>query len=220
MLPWNLTLPLIAAGEHCSPLRPTAKPPLCKGRWHGVSRDGGIGACMGVLGCTRKVAIPQSALPRSHRSRGRTPLSLRDISPHCGESPFTQGGLLGSRRGAFHMLPWNLTLPLIAAGEQCSPLQSLRREKWFFDKLGEHSLCSRNVWRPRKAMRANNVRPYTFYTREPFYDNPNRISTNSWYPPLRRRKPWGLRPYSVKPNFLYRAMALALSATTSSSSWV
>ena len=33
--------------------------------WHGVSRDGGIGACMGVLGCTRKVAIPQSALPRS-----------------------------------------------------------------------------------------------------------------------------------------------------------
>ena len=33
--------------------------------WHGVSRGGGIGACMGVLGCTRKVAIPQSALPRS-----------------------------------------------------------------------------------------------------------------------------------------------------------
>ena len=38
-----------------------AKPPLCKGRWHGVSRDGGIGACMGVLGYIRKVTIPQSA---------------------------------------------------------------------------------------------------------------------------------------------------------------
>ena len=48
-------------------LAPTAtvKPPLCKGRWHGVSRDGGIGACMGVLGCTRKATIPQSALSRS-----------------------------------------------------------------------------------------------------------------------------------------------------------
>ena len=43
----------------------TAKPPLCKGRWHGVSCDGGIGACMGVLGCTRKATIPQSALSRS-----------------------------------------------------------------------------------------------------------------------------------------------------------
>ena len=59
------------------PLRPTirlhvksmlaspAKPPLCKGRWHGGSRDGGIGACAGALGCIRKVTIPQSALSRS-----------------------------------------------------------------------------------------------------------------------------------------------------------
>ena len=38
--------------------------------------------------------------------RARTPLSLRDISPHCGESPFAQGGLLGSRRGRFHIRPW------------------------------------------------------------------------------------------------------------------
>ena len=60
-------------GEQCSPgefgggARPsgTAKPPLCKGRWHGVSRDGGIGACAGALGCTRKATIPQSALSRS-----------------------------------------------------------------------------------------------------------------------------------------------------------
>ena len=28
-------------------------------------RGGGIGACMGALGCTRKVTIPQSALSRS-----------------------------------------------------------------------------------------------------------------------------------------------------------
>ena len=49
------------------------KPPLCKGRWHGVSRDGGIGARMGVLDCARKATIPQSALRLT--------------------APFTQGGL-------------------------------------------------------------------------------------------------------------------------------
>ena len=48
------------------------KPPLCKGRWHGVSRDGGIGACADELSCIRKATIPQSA-------------SLT--------APFTQGGL-------------------------------------------------------------------------------------------------------------------------------
>ena len=87
---------------------------------------------MGVLGCTRKVAIPQSALPRSHRSRGRTPLSLRDISPHCGESPFTQGGLLGSRRGAFHMLPWNLTLPLLLRANNVRPYSLYDGKNVFF----------------------------------------------------------------------------------------
>ena len=40
------------------------------------------------------------------------------------------------------MLPWNLTLPLIAAGEHCSPLQSLRREKGFFDKLNRRLLTA------------------------------------------------------------------------------
>ena len=29
--------------------------------------------------------------------------------------------------------------------------------------VGEHSICSRNVWRPRKGMRANSVRPYNLY---------------------------------------------------------
>ena len=59
--PCNLAAAQDSAGEQCSPLRRTAKPPLCKGRWHGVSRDGGIGTCMDELGCTRKVTIPQSA---------------------------------------------------------------------------------------------------------------------------------------------------------------
>ena len=57
--PCSLVAARDPAGERCSH-RP-AKPPLCKGRWHGVSRDGGIGACTGVLGCTHKVTIPQSA---------------------------------------------------------------------------------------------------------------------------------------------------------------
>ena len=30
--------------------------------------------------------------------------------------------------------------------------------------VGEHSICSPNVWRPRKGMRANSVRPYNLYT--------------------------------------------------------
>ena len=82
--PCNLAAAQDSAGEQCSPLQPPQSLPCVKGDspqcgemsrsdrgarrvsgWHGVSRDGGIGACMGVLGCTRKVAIPQSALPRS-----------------------------------------------------------------------------------------------------------------------------------------------------------
>ena len=87
----------LAAAQDCTgrrgrrPLRPTAKPPLCKGRWHGVSRDGGIGARARVDRYMGKVTIPHRL--SADRSRGRAPLSLRDISPHCGESPFTQGGL-------------------------------------------------------------------------------------------------------------------------------
>ena len=54
----------------------------------------GLSRLPGKLVCIRKAAIPQSALSRSHRLRGQAPLSLRDISPHCGESPFTQGRLL------------------------------------------------------------------------------------------------------------------------------
>ena len=54
----------------------------------------GLSRLPGKLVCIRKAAIPQSALSRSHRLRGQAHLSLRDISPHCGESPFTQGRLL------------------------------------------------------------------------------------------------------------------------------
>ena len=39
-------------------------------------------------------AMPQSPTAFGGALRARAPLSLRDISPHCGESPFTQGSLL------------------------------------------------------------------------------------------------------------------------------
>ena len=69
-----------------------AKPPLCKGRWHGGAvteglRSYGGGVIFGQCHNPSVCAIAQPAL------RARAPLSLRDISPHCGESPITQGGL-------------------------------------------------------------------------------------------------------------------------------
>ena len=42
--------------------------------WHGVSRDGGIGACMGTLGCSRKATIPQSASLTAPFTQGSLPL--------------------------------------------------------------------------------------------------------------------------------------------------
>ncbi len=53
------------------------KPPLCKGRWHGVSRDGGIGAA-----CTTPFAEVQNCYRQS-------------LSPF-GAAPFTQGSLICS----------------------------------------------------------------------------------------------------------------------------
>ena len=78
------------------------KAPLCKG---GSAEGGG-----GLWPDGSRSICPQDYNPSVCAAaqpalRARTPLSLRDISPHCGESPFTQGGLLGSRRG-----------------EQCSPV--------------------------------------------------------------------------------------------------
>ena len=55
------------------------------------SRDGGIVALRGRPAHPASGTIPQAASRPALRAR--TPLSLRDISPHCGESPFTQGGL-------------------------------------------------------------------------------------------------------------------------------
>ena len=113
-------------GEHCSPARvsrrspPTGgyrirpygglKPPLCKGRWHGVSRDGGIGARAGRLMYGQGHNPPP---PIGGALRARAPLSLRDISPHCGESPFTQGGLC-SMPTKWHLLRagrWRASAP-------------------------------------------------------------------------------------------------------------
>ena len=79
------------------------KPLLCKGRWHGVSRDGGIGARMGVLGCTRKATIPQSALSRS-QPFGPGPLCRCATSPHTvGSHPL--------HKGAFNSTPVEFIWP-------------------------------------------------------------------------------------------------------------
>ena len=44
--------------------------------------------------CPAYAPISPSRLPPCHPLTRRAPLSLRDISPHCGESPFSQGRLL------------------------------------------------------------------------------------------------------------------------------
>ena len=46
-----------------------------------------------MCGLTIRLDNPSVCAARRHRLRGRTLLSLRDISPHRGESPFTQGSL-------------------------------------------------------------------------------------------------------------------------------
>ena len=99
----------IAGGYRISPYG-GLKPPLCKGRWHGVSRDGGIGARAGRLMYGQGHNPPP---PIGGALRARAPLSLRDISPHCGESPFTQGGLC-SMPTKWHLLRagrWRASAP-------------------------------------------------------------------------------------------------------------
>ena len=67
--------------------REGGSPPLCSGR---------------VVARLRVVTQGPSESP-SHLTvtalRARTPLSLRDISPHCGESPFDKGASLSPLRG-------------------------------------------------------------------------------------------------------------------------
>ena len=78
------------------------KAPLCKGGsavgGGGLWPDGSRSICPQDYNPS-VCAAAQPAL------RALAPLSLRDISPHCGESPFTQGGLFVSRRGGFHIRP-------------------------------------------------------------------------------------------------------------------
>ena len=66
------------------------KPPLCKGRWHGVSRDGGIGACMGVLGCSRKTTIPQSAWRLTPLTRPGPSVAARHLPTLWGVTLYTR----------------------------------------------------------------------------------------------------------------------------------
>ena len=53
--------------------------------------------------CSGRVVTQGPSESPSHLTvtalRARTPLSLRDISPHCGESPFDKGASLSPLRG-------------------------------------------------------------------------------------------------------------------------
>jgi len=53
-------------GIHCHPCQ-LAPPPLCKGRWHGVSRDGGIVRYVLAQNCIFKICT-DIAIPQSHGS--------------------------------------------------------------------------------------------------------------------------------------------------------
>ena len=68
----------------------TVKPPLCKGRWMREAQTEGLWPYGGRSIFWQGHDPPP---PTGGALRARAPLSLRDISPHCGESPFTQGGL-------------------------------------------------------------------------------------------------------------------------------
>ncbi len=70
-----------------------------------------------LYGCPKYFGLWQGSLPPP--LRGTSPSGASATSPVSGESV--------SQREAFRR----------SAGEQCSPLQSLRRRKWFFDKLTE-----------------------------------------------------------------------------------
>ena len=136
---------------------------------------------MRVGRCIREVTIPHRL--SADRLRGRTPLSLRDISPHCGESPFTQGGLFGLRRGGFYIRPGSFVAAQGSTGEHCSPLRENRMlgvaarfrgasrtpppthnmKSCYTAALvcvGADSISDRAVLWQRQVPRANTVRPY------------------------------------------------------------
>ena len=61
--------------------------------------------------------------------RARTPLSLRDISPHCGESPFAQGSRYSIIHSVYcrgeHCSPANFAITQTSTGAHCAPLHPL-----------------------------------------------------------------------------------------------
>ena len=96
----------------------TAKPPLCKGRWHGVSRDGGIGACAGALGCIRKTTIPQSALRLTPLTRPGPSVAARHLPTLWGVTLYTREPLL------YHP---QISVYPVRADDEHRPLQNVGR---------------------------------------------------------------------------------------------
>ena len=68
----------------------------------GCGREG-QGRAAALPLCSGRMATQGPSESPSHLTvtalRARTPLSLRDISPHCGESPFDKGAFLSPLRG-------------------------------------------------------------------------------------------------------------------------
>ena len=93
---------------------------MCKGRWHGVSRDGGIGACMGALGCIRKATIPQSA-SLTPLTRPGSSVAARHLSTLWGVTLYTREPLLYHPQISIHP---------VRADDEHRPLQSESRDIW------------------------------------------------------------------------------------------
>ena len=90
MLPCSFTLPLIPAGEQCSP---AVKPPLCKGRWHGVAVTEGLWPCV----ADRLITQPgQSPRPLRVQLFEPGPLCRCATSPRtAGSHPLHKGAFSG-----------------------------------------------------------------------------------------------------------------------------
>ena len=97
-------LPIDPSGVKRNSMRVELKAPLCKGG----SADRRWGIVTLPIHRTTAQGYNHSA-PAGHPLTRRAPLSLRDISPHCGESPFTQGRLCGAMQAS----PPTLPLPLV-----------------------------------------------------------------------------------------------------------
>ncbi len=81
---------------------PYGVPQMGCGR-EGQGRAAAFPLCSGRVVAREWMATQGPSESPSHLTvtalRARTPLSLRDISPHCGESPFDKGASLSPLRG-------------------------------------------------------------------------------------------------------------------------